>query len=225
MLIGIDLDDTLFDESSFAISAFTNVAKYAAAKSDYSAERLLNFILHKFYSVGRNRLLEDFLVEFPRIEVDLTTLVGIFRKTRPVLNLFPDSLDFLTIIRDSDFDLVLITDGISKVQRAKIDCLGIKNFFSKIYITSDFPIEYRKPSKSIFELAMSDFNVAPSHFVYIGDNPFKDFAGPSELGAKTIRILRGTFEDSIAQGMNEPNLVIKGFEQLTEEKIYALFRH
>jgi len=50
--------------------------------------------------------------------------------------------------------------------------------------------KYWKPSTYAFEKTLDYFGIEASNMCYIGDNPSKDFIGPSSLGIQTAWIRR-----------------------------------
>lgn len=50
--------------------------------------------------------------------------------------------------------------------------------------------QFWKPHTRPFEVALSKLGVEPKRAVYVGDNPTKDFYGPTQLGMRTVRIRR-----------------------------------
>ena len=92
--------------------------------------------------------------------------------------------------RQGNYGLGIITDGDSQVQRNKICALGIEKYFTKIIVTDDCGIECRKPSAEPYKEMIRHFGGRPDEFVYIGDNPHKDFVTAKKLGIYTVRIRR-----------------------------------
>jgi putative hydrolase of the HAD superfamily len=82
----------------------------------------------------------------------------------------------------------LITDGLSSVQRRKIAALGIEEYFDVVICTGDLGPDFEKPSPVPFALALHLLDVPAKDSVYVGDDETKDFAGPQELGIRTIQI-------------------------------------
>ena len=108
----------------------------------------------------------------------------------------------------------LITDGRSITQRNKLKALNIDNYFNKIIISEE--INSEKPSELNFKKVM---NVEDqSRYVYIGDNPVKDFFIPNLLGWISICRLDNGFNVH-KQNFNisnnyMPKHIIKSFNEI-----------
>jgi putative hydrolase of the HAD superfamily len=88
--------------------------------------------------------------------------------------------------------LVILTDGRSVTQRLKLRALGLAHL--PVYISEEFVSE--KPEALRFERIMRDF---PAHaYVYVADNPAKDFLAPNALAWKTVGV-RGDARNVHAQ--------------------------
>ena len=84
--------------------------------------------------------------------------------------------------------IVAVTDGRTATQRNKIEALGLDAFFgNQIYISEAEGID--KTSTHSFERIMDA--LPAERYVYVGDNPAKDFVAPNRLGWLTV-CLRGT---------------------------------
>jgi putative hydrolase of the HAD superfamily len=79
----------------------------------------------------------------------------------------------------------LITDGKSITQRNKLRALGIESFFKNIVISEE--VNSEKPSENNFRMVM--YNKIAENYIYIADNPKKDFITPNKLGWTSICLL------------------------------------
>lgn len=86
------------------------------------------------------------------------------------------------------FSLGLVTDGHGRVQRLKLEALGLETYFDVVVFTDDLGREAWKPSKIPFETVLERLGIRALDAAYIADNPLKDFFGPRSLGMRTIRI-------------------------------------
>ena len=92
------------------------------------------------------------------------------------------------------YSLYLVTDGNKIVQKNKVEALGIKNLFKKIFITHRFGLKNAKPSLYCFKIIKKIEECTWSDMIYIGDNPHKDFVNLNKVGAGTARILNGSYK-------------------------------
>jgi putative hydrolase of the HAD superfamily len=78
--------------------------------------------------------------------------------------------------------IAIITDGRSVTQRAKISALSLNDYTSDIYISEE--VGHEKPDPYSFVKIFDKYR--GFQFLYIGDNPQKDFLSPNMLGWTTI---------------------------------------
>jgi putative hydrolase of the HAD superfamily len=92
---------------------------------------------------------------------------------------------FLEKLLSQGTEMSLITDGRSITQRNKLRALGIETFFKNIVISEE--VNSEKPSEYNFRMVMD--NKIAENFIYIADNPKKDFITPNKLGWTSICLL------------------------------------
>lgn len=83
------------------------------------------------------------------------------------------------------YNLYVITNGITKVQKGRIKSAGLKKYFKDIFISEE--IGYDKPSAEYFEHCfekIEDFKKEDA--VIIGDSLSSDIQGGANTGVKTI---------------------------------------
>ncbi len=76
----------------------------------------------------------------------------------------------INIFRKNQLIVSMITNGNSIIQNNKIEILGIRDLFDKIYISDDFDPPARKPEIEMFIHFLKDFNLKGKECVYFGDN-------------------------------------------------------
>jgi putative hydrolase of the HAD superfamily len=175
MVVVLDLDDTLYSERSYQTSGYMYLVE----------------VLHRLYSIERESL-EAIVKEEGDVLGKLSELVGcsdikesllwLYRTHSPDILLSNGVLKTLNKIKKSEHTLVLLTDGRSITQRLKLASLGLLDL--PLYVSQEYCSE--KPSTLRFEKIMSQFN--GNNYMYVGDNPHKDFFAPNKLGWKTIGI-------------------------------------
>lgn len=184
-----DLDDTLFAESEFVRSGFRAAGawlwqnKRRAGFAD-EAERL-------FAAGHRGRIFDEALARLgePANLPLVQQLVEVYREHAPKLTLLPDAREVLGWA-GSRFRLALISDGFLGVQERKLAALGIEGCFALAILTDGIGREFWKPSPEAFRRVALQLPGPAEGFVYIADNPRKDFIAPRALGWKTVRIRR-----------------------------------
>ena len=83
-------------------------------------------------------------------------------------------------------DKILVTTGLSELQNAKIDALGIRDDFTRIII-DDPRIEPRNTKYKIFQEILKSTNKSADQIWVIGDNPKSEIAAAYNLGMNTIQ--------------------------------------
>jgi 2-haloacid dehalogenase len=83
----------------------------------------------------------------------------------------------------SKVPLVLLSNGIASVQRRRIACSGIADYFQDILISGEVGIS--KPDPAIFDLAIKALECAPDQILCVGDSPSSDIRGGSSAGLDT----------------------------------------
>lgn len=117
----------------------------------------------------------------------VAAMLAIYRTHMPSIELLPDARDALKALEGS-CPIAVITDGPVTSQSRKIEALGIDSIASPVILTELMGSLYRKPHRGAFEQIARDFS--DRTYVYIADNPLKDFNAPRALNWKTIRIRR-----------------------------------
>jgi putative hydrolase of the HAD superfamily len=188
-VVVFDLDDTLFPERQYVLSGFRAVDAWLR-----EAEVLDGFYDHAqalFDAGSRQNIFGSALVAFGcRDEKSLIdTLVKIYREHRPSLTLYEDARWALDVFRARG-PLGLISDGYLVAQENKLAALRIADAFQAIVFSDALGRDSWKPSPRPYRRLMELIPGAPGDFVYIADNPRKDFVTARRLGWETIQIAR-----------------------------------
>lgn len=181
MHIVFDLDDTLYPEADYAHSALRCFAETAAALygTPVVAEDLIaGFEAGEKDAVGK-ACRQAGLADAARGE-----LLALMRAHRPAITLPPDSREALARLAARTLPYSILTDGRSLTQRQKIHALGLAGY-AGLFISAETGRE--KPDPRAY-LAVAALHSAGECFVYIGDNPAKDFFAPNALGWQTVMI-------------------------------------
>ena len=185
-----DLDDTLYLERDYVLSGFKSLDVHISEKfgiSDFSAAAWGLFLAGNRNDIF-NRVLAARDCQFN--PADILEMVRLYRHHVPQITLLPDVVQFLGQVAEN-VALALVTDGPVAAQSAKIRALGLQSRFAPIYMTDQWGISFRKPHPRAFHSIIQRYNrLQPAQFVYVADNPKKDFQAPHTLGWWTIRIRR-----------------------------------
>lgn len=186
-----DLDDTLYPERQFAVSGFKAAGRWAegtfgvSGLADEMIYMLDNGMLGKIFPTVLGRHVPDHTPEH------LQQFHGAYRACDPELELFADALHALDHFGALG-PIGLITDGTLVMQQKKVGALGIASRFARIVYTDSLGANraYFKPHPKPFEVMEAALGKSGDRYVYVGDNPAKDFVAPNARGWTTIQIKR-----------------------------------
>lgn len=176
-VVAFDLDDTLYKERDYVFSAIQAIAYNLYP----GREELVIRKASKAFLTGGNLL--------DSIDPDRTEeLLNIYRTHYPAISLSEETASLLTSLQDDGIKMAIITDGRSLTQRNKIEALDLAQYISAedIFISEETGADKTHPDN--FKALMRRYPEA-SQFVYVADNPIKDFLWPNYLGFTTICLL------------------------------------
>lgn len=212
-----DLDQTLIDRSE-------TVRKFLSAQYDRFS-RELNCEQEAFVAtVMRNQKngYADKLVAYEQSmqelgeSVEAQTLFVDFKASYGIDGvLFPGVKEMLAQV-SVRFDLAMITNGRSKVQNAKIDSEGIREFFKVIKISEEEGI--KKPNEEIYRRCLADLGLTAANCIFVGDHPQSDVIAPKKLGMKAVWVKSEYYDEP-----KEADLVIDSAPDLIEHLNSELF--
>jgi len=187
LCVVFDLDDTLYLEKDYVVSGFNAVGQWAAewlAIPDF-AERCLT----QFECGRRGDIFDAVLREIGQgVSPQLVAgLLEIYRSHLPAIRMAPDAEQALSDIRRL-WPIAIITDGPVLSQTRKCEALGLVSIARPLVLTDLFGNGFCKPHKMAFEYVASC--IEAKQFVYVADNPAKDFTAPKQLGWLTVRVRR-----------------------------------
>ena len=198
-----DLDDTLYSERDFEKSGIEFVYNNFHIKH-IELEPILN---------NRINWIEQ-IIDGSNNQITLQMVLDIYRNHFPTIQLYKHSKVFLEKLLSLGNKMSLITDGRSITQRNKLRALGIEPYFKNIIISEE--INSEKPSEYNFRMVMNNKNA--ENYIYIADNPNKDFITPNKLGWTSICLLdRG--QNIHKQNFNQsidflPHYSINSFDEI-----------
>jgi putative hydrolase of the HAD superfamily len=182
-----DIDDTLYLERDYVRSGFEVVGRWAAEWihiEDFAEQCWRRFTAGRRRSIFDEVLCESGRKANPEL---VSALVEVYRTHTPSIALAPDASEALEAISRSA-SIAVISDGPAASQSRKAEALGLISFAEPIVLTEVLGSEFRKPHPRAFQQIK---HCRPaSVYVYIADNPLKDFAAPKQLGWITVRVRR-----------------------------------
>jgi putative hydrolase of the HAD superfamily len=196
-----DLDDTLYLERDFVRSGFRAVDRWLASRD--MVEGFFE-VAWQLFEAGRRGDVFDCTLERLGMSLEaelIRRLVDVYRSHAPAIALDPEAAGLLARLHARG-PLALLTDGYRATQERKVAALGLERYCSPIVYTDALGREHWKPSPRGFLSIQQRFGGQANRFVYIGDNPAKDFRAPNALGWLTIRLRhpRGEHARAEAQG-------------------------
>lgn len=169
-VICFDLDDTLYKEIDYLKSAYIAVAKFVGHPEAVP-------LMMDWYYSGENVF--EKMIDSYGLSVSVKDCLQLYRNHQPNLSLGKGIKDKLLALKEKGAKLGIITDGRSNTQRAKINALELNDVFDVVIISEESGSE--KPGMGNFLAVMNHYPTRDS-FMYVGDNPAKDFFAPNELG-------------------------------------------
>lgn len=181
-VVVFDLDDTLYKEIDFLKSAYQEIADFF--KDKYDIYGLWSEML-RYYHEGKNVFQE--VIDFYKRPVDKEFLLNMYRNHIPKIALDDDTKQVLDTLKNSHFGLGIITDGRTVSQMNKIKALGLDQYFVDERIVISETWGHHKIDG--FGYGLMEELFPDSDYVYVGDNPEKDFVAANQRGWDTVCLL------------------------------------
>lgn len=128
-------------------------------------------------------------LQFLGLDLPTSAMIEFYRPEVEKWQLFPDTLDTLTKLRDEGFVLGVVSNSKSDwLVRSIIQRRELNPFFQ--VIVSSAAVRVRKPRSEIFTEALKSLNVKAPESAFIGDSISADVSGANRLGMHSIHVLR-----------------------------------
>lgn len=185
----LDLDDTLIAERDYVASGFRAVG--GQLEREIGIKGFSEAAWQLFEAGKRGRIFDEAFEACgaPVQPGAVARMVEVYRSHLPNIELLPDARELLDWAMPR-FALAVISDGYLIAQRQKVAAINLSNWTPVVFITDAWGREYWKPSPRAFEEVMKARRGPASGYVYVADNPRKDFIAPRALGWRTVRIRR-----------------------------------
>ena len=182
-----DLDHTLFDSTTLDRAIF-QPAFDTLLESELITENSFNELKNDFFSISLNTFIEKHLNEQSK-ERFIQSLRDIH--SLPKLKTYSDGY----VVPQIGTVNYLVTSGLKEFQNQKIDALGIRHWFTEVYI--DDPIAPKwKDKEEIMRLIINKHHYDISELLVVGDNPESEIKAGNNIGIETVQILREGIEAS-----------------------------
>ena len=188
----LDLDDTLYEEGSYIRSGLRAVAGNIAEAAGRPREEVTRHLLETLETAGRCRIFDRCLPAFglePSIEA-IAGLVEAYRSHRPDIGFYPGVSEMLARLRRR-FRLAVVTDGLPRMQRAKVLALGLEALVDAVVYT--WELDRPKPAVDGFLAALAALGGTSTRSLIVGDNPDHDLAAAVALDMAAARVRTGRF--------------------------------
>jgi putative hydrolase of the HAD superfamily len=208
-VVVLDLDDTLYPEADYQDSGLRAVCGLVAKL--YGKAPSAEQALARRPDDPLGAICE--IAEVP--DSVKSSLLWMYRLHTPDISLAPRVAAAIYELSARAKAVVILTDGRSVTQRLKLQALGLAHL--RTYISEEFASE--KPDPHRFECIMRD--LPAQAYVYVADNPAKDFIAPRALGWDTVGV-RGNSRNVHRQDSREwppeqlPKVWINSLPELSE---------
>ncbi len=195
-----DLDRTLWDfdkNSESALRIIYDELKLSDHSSSFDAfmtiYRDVNARFWRDYAEGkidklqlRNGRFIDTLKEFKINNVKMgEQMSDRYLEISPFqTHLFPSTKEVLTDLKNSNYNLHIITNGFKEVQFTKLENSGILHFFNDVLCSEE--IGQAKPHPLVFEGALKRTNAIAANSIMIGDDFNADVVGAENAGIRGV---------------------------------------
>jgi putative hydrolase of the HAD superfamily len=185
----VDLDDTLYAREEYVQSGLMAVARYVEDVRSVSALDAFR-AMTAARRLGGGQELQALCAHFGWDEADVATLLAVYRGHEPALRLPRDSAHVLSVLRRDGWRVVVLTNGLPQVQRAKVAALGLRPLVDAV-IYAEERVAGGKPSAAAFRAALNALGVPAGRCVCAGDDLARDIAGARVLGIRTVWVTPG----------------------------------
>jgi len=140
--------------------------------------------------IAKDKLYPDFVAAMEITGVSADELLEDYRQIYPSCAVLSDGArETVEAIHAQGLPVGVITNGNERVQRAKLESIGLTQLFNPIVISE--VVGMSKPDPAIFRLATSQLGIDPAETLYVGDNPTVDIVGAAAAGLQTAWFRNG----------------------------------
>ena len=169
--------------SEIGISSWEGL--WARFEGSHPEEKKLNELRDSYQSNSWNNALKDYGINDMSLALELSELFNQERRIRHIH--YPETIEVLNRLK-SEYQMGLITNGLSDLQREKIRGGRLEQYFDLILISGE--VNCRKPDRQIFRKAFDYFNKPAEDFIMIGNSLKSDIGGAENAGIKSVWVNR-----------------------------------
>ena len=191
----LDLDDTLYKEIDFVHSAFCHIDRLLVADYGFPAGEARRIMLEALMSDKNSFDALDTKLKEAGINIPnaISWMVDEYRYHIPQIYLSDEAYGFISELDELDIEMYIITDGRSVTQRNKIRALGLDEFIPPENVFISEEVGEEKINGTSFSKIMKRFEdvglLEEIRFVFVGDNPSKDFIIGNTFNYPTVMLL------------------------------------
>lgn len=220
-----DLDDTLYKEIDFVMSAYKHIDRLLVADYDMKPNEAYKILVNAF-NCGENAfdVLQAYLTKKGiNIPDAIAWMVEEYRNHIPMISLNKETRQMLEHMQAMGVPMFIITDGRSFTQRNKIRALGLYDFipWNNIFISEEMGCEKTNPAA--FEEIKRRYPSYPGEkveYLFVGDNPAKDFIVANTHGGLSVLLLDNGKnihpQDIKVDNKHQARYCIKRFKELDD---------
>ena len=228
-----DLDDTLYKEVDFVVSGYRHIDRLLVADYGTQPDEAFNVMLDAFDNgINPFDCLEKHLnaigVEIPNA---IEWMVTEYRSHIPMLKLSDETREMLEHMKALGVPMFIITDGRSFTQRNKIRALRLYEYipWENIFISEEMGCEKTNPAAfNEIKHRYPSTDRERVEYVFVGDNPAKDFLVANTNGALSVLLLDDGSnihpQDIKVDKKHQAKFFIKRFKELDDyinDQIYC----
>ncbi len=189
-----DLDDTLYKEVDFVISAYKHIDRLLVAEQGLQPNEAFDILIDAFDKANNpfDCLNEYLIAHGVALPNAIEWMVSEYRNHIPIISLDDETRTMLEHMREIDVPMYIITDGRSFTQRNKIRALRLDDYipWPNVFISEEMGCSKTDPAAFSEILRRHPSNAEwDVEFVCVGDNPAKDFIVANSLGALSVLLL------------------------------------
>lgn len=182
-VIVFDLDDTLYKEIDFLTSAYKEIGEFLEKEFGKTGLRAEMF---RYYKEDLDAFQET--IDLFEIPVKKEVLIKMYREHQPTISLDAETNMLLDALKQAgNCNMALITDGRFTTQTNKIKALGLNRYIDESGIFISEVTGHEKPDEFAYRRIEELYE--DREYVYVGDNPEKDFFTPNRMGWGTVCLL------------------------------------
>jgi YjjG family noncanonical pyrimidine nucleotidase len=186
-----DLDDTLIDFKASEKSALALVYEnfYRTFSQVDTFTRSFHEINQSLWKAVESTQLPVGQLRLKRFQL-LSEALGASLEAEPVAafyehqlgttaSWFPGTAEALSLL-GRRYKLGIVTNGLTHIQQAKYQHLALGTWFKSFVVSEEVAIS--KPQKEIFNIALTQLEIAPAHTLMVGDSLTSDYLGSLNAG-------------------------------------------